>query len=296
MQFRKPFQFSRRTFPVVLTAFAVWLGLYVHRTRMQEDAVQAIHNFGGWVRYDFQYPTGSYSVKDFDPKAKSGVPKWLLDRLGLDFFHSVVYVSLIYSTDSGKREENSNPSDKALQHLPKLPNLRTLLLAGTQASDASMRHLAKLKRLEQLYMWDVSKVSDIGVQHLKHLTNLEGIHISESRISVGALRVFGQLKEIESLSVQGNHFTDTGLSYLANSTKLKVLWVGLGPNQITDEGICHLCQLEELETLGLQNTHVTAKGLERLSTLRNLKSLFVTKRELGDTTQLAEILKGCKIE
>ena len=48
--------------------------------------------------------------------------------------------------------------------------------------------------------------------------------------------------------------------------------------------------------LGLQKTHVTAKGLERLSTLRNLKLLIVTEGDLGDTTQLAEILKGCKIQ
>ncbi len=64
--------------------------------------------------------------EDFDPKAESAVPKWLLDRLGLDFFYSVVQVNLNYSEDGGKREENHNPTDEALQRLANLPNLRVL--------------------------------------------------------------------------------------------------------------------------------------------------------------------------
>jgi hypothetical protein len=295
MYLRRLFQFRLRTLLVLLTALSVWLGLHVRSVRMQQDVVQAIHDYGGWIRYDFQFPSGQFSHKDFDPKAESAVPKWLLDRLGLDFFYSVVQVNLNYSEDGGKREENHNPTDEALQRLANLPNLRVLLLSDTQASDASMVHLAKLKRLERLYMWDVSQVSDIGVKHLRHLTNLKYIHISNSGIADGSLQVFGQFKNVEGLSLQGNHFTDEGLSYLSNATKLKSLWVGLGDKHITNKGILHLCQLQKLETLGLQKTRVTAKGLEQLSTLRNLKSLFVTKEDLGDTTKLAEILHGCKI-
>ncbi len=128
MYLRRLFQFRLRTLLVLLTALSVWLGLHVRSVRMQQDVVQAIHDYGGWIRYDFQFPSGQFSHKDFDPKAESAVPKWLLDRLGLDFFYSVVQVNLNYSEDGGKREENHNPTDEALQRLANLPNLRVLLL------------------------------------------------------------------------------------------------------------------------------------------------------------------------
>jgi hypothetical protein len=248
---------------------SVWLAFHVRNTENQRKSVAAIHEYGGWVRYDFQFPGGEYSHRDFDPKARSRIPKWLLDGLGIDFFHDVVQVNLNYSDDSGKREENHNPSDEALQYLTGFRKLRVLLLSDSQASDFSMRHLARLKSLEYLYMWDVTHVSDQGVSYLRKLPNLQFVHLSSSQITDKSLETFAQMPKIEALSLQFNQFTDEGLKHVSQCLNLETLWVcgrqDERPNLITDSGLKSLQKLRKLKTLGIQNTLVTFDGIEEFS-------------------------------
>lgn len=262
------FRFRLRTLLLVFTAVSIWLGFHVQSTRLQRQSAAAIAEYGGWLRYDFQFPAGDYSHKGFDPKARSRVPNWLLERLGVDFFHDVVQVSLNYSEDSGKREENKNPSDEALQYLRGFPNLRVLLLSDTQASDSSMRHLTGLSRLEYLFMWDATAVTDAGVAHLRELKRLRYIHLSSSQITDKSLAVFAKLPDVKGLSLQFNHFTDDGLERVARLEELESLWV-CGKvdreNKITDVGLKRIVTLKHLTTLGIQHTEVTSQGVDEFS-------------------------------
>ncbi|MGI9457216.1 MAG: hypothetical protein ACR2NU_11690 [Aeoliella sp.] len=265
MHVKRLFRFRLRTLLVVVTALSVWLGFHVRATRLQKEAVQAVQNYGGWVRYDYQFPSGVFSHSDFDKKAQSGIPIWILERAGVDFFHSVVQVNLNYTNDGGGRQENHNASDDALQHLQGFPNLRILLLADRQATDSSMKHLARLKKLERLYMWDVSEVGDAGVAHLSDLLELRYIHLTTSRITDLSLRVFAELPKLEGLCLQYNHLSDEGLILLAESRKLEELWVcgeNDRENEITDAGLRSLDKLTNLTEFGVQHTHVTADGME----------------------------------
>jgi Leucine Rich repeat len=259
-------RFRLRTLLLVFTALSIWLGIHVHRTRLQERSIAAIREYGGWLRYDFQFPSGKFSHKDFDPRARSWVPDWLREQLGIDFFHDVVQVSLNYSEDSGQRKENHNPSDDALQHLPGFSNLRVLLLSGTQASDSSMRHLSRLRRLEYLFMWDAVNVTDAGVAHLAGLKQLRYIHLSTSQITDKSLAVFATFPELTGLSLQFNHFTDEGLKHVAGLSELESLWVCRekedGSNNITDMGLTPLRNLTRLTELGVQHTRVTPAGVK----------------------------------
>jgi hypothetical protein len=265
---RNIFRFRLRTLLLVFSALSVWLGFHVHSTEKQRDAVAAIQKYGGWVRYDFQYPSGEYDWNDFDSKARSPVPRWLIDRLGFDFFHDVVHVSLNYSEDSGKRDENHNPSDEALQYLPEFSDLRVLLLSDTQASDTSMQYLAKLKKLECLMMWDVTNVTDAGAAHLGGLRNLHYIHLTTSQITDNSLAMFARLPKIRGLSLQFNDFSDKGLKDVSRCKDLENLWVcgrSDRPNEITDAGLKQLENLTKLTHLGIQNTRITPKGLDQFS-------------------------------
>ncbi|MEZ6072985.1 MAG: hypothetical protein R3C10_22655 [Pirellulales bacterium] len=261
---------------------AVWLAWHVHLARRQQQAVAAIREYGGWVRYDYQFPSGAFSYKNFDPKAESAVPRWVLDQLGPDVFHDVVQVSLNYSEDSGTREVNGNSSDDALQHLPKLPDLRVLLLSETQASDESMRYLAQLPRLEHLYMWDVHQVSDAGVEHLRKLKNLRSVHIGHSQITDKSVDILTRCPKIESLSLQGHRFTDRTFEYASRRPNLKSLVVGLGSVTFTDDGLAHLEGLTELERLGIQQGQITDSGVIHLVKLAKLKDLWISGNQLTD--------------
>lgn len=268
MSYKNLIRFRLRSLLVLSAVFSIWLAIHVTSTRHQKEAVKAIQGYGGWVRYDFQYPSGLYSHKDFDPKAGSWVPLWALDLLGIDFFHAVVHVSLNYSEDSGTRQENDNRSDEALQHLPMLPKLRTLLLQDTQVTDSSMLHIGQLTNLENLLMWDAIRVSDKGTTYLRPLKKLKYIHLSNSQITDKSLKVFGELSRLEGLALQFNCFSDEGLKHLDKLRCLKTLWV-CGPenrsNDVTDHGLALLAERHNLSCLGMQNTKVTVDGIASFS-------------------------------
>jgi len=71
---RRWFQYSLRSFLVVLTALAVWLGIVVNSAREQREAVKAIEALGGQVLY------GPFAMLR-------------LRRTGNDYFQSVEVVS-----------------------------------------------------------------------------------------------------------------------------------------------------------------------------------------------------------
>ena len=289
---RRWFQFSLRSFLLLLTIFGVWLGLHVRSAKRQADAVAAIKAHGGWVYYDFQYDLATGGV---DQNAESWVPAWLPSRLGDDLFHDVEAISLVYNDDTGKRLDHAKVTASALPHLEALPDLKGVYLDKTQATDEGMRHIGGLKKLEVLMIWDTSEITDVGASHLKNLTKLKCLHLSNSRISDKSLKTFSQIPRLEDLSLQGSQFSDEGLAYVKDMRQLKRLGIGLGNNRkITDEGLIHLKGLTRLQTLDLQQTAVTAKGLEHLTGLKSLKWILVTG-EIGDLTKIKRALPTCQI-
>jgi Leucine-rich repeat (LRR) protein len=142
------------------------------------------------------------------------------------------------------------------------------MLSGTQASDLSMQHLAQVKKLERLFMWDVTHISDKGTAYLRDLKNLEYIHLSGSQITDKSLAMFAELPKIKGLSLQFNRFTDKGLERVSHSHDLEALWVcgrDEKPNDITDAGLGSLQNMKNLKELGIQNSLVTSEGIEEFS-------------------------------
>jgi len=290
---RRWLQFGLRTLLLATTVFGVWLGIHMQRVRRQREAVRAIRDFGGCVHYDFQAapkPTGW----QFDSRIEPPIPKWLLSRLGVDFFYNVVEVNLVYDFDSGAAEANPNVTDAALPHLESFPKLRALYLKETQATDDGLRLVGKLKGLTDLYMWDAANVTDEGIFHLSGLSNLKNIHVSNSQIGDESLRVLGSLPLVQSMSLQGNHFTDQGLAHLQDCATLHELWIGMGPTTITDAGMSFLRQLTNLEGLDLSNTRVTGDGLAQLAGLTKLKALYLSGTN-ADSSALRKALPKCSI-
>jgi hypothetical protein len=253
------FQFRLITVFIVVAVICFWLSMQVHRANKQREAVAAVKNSGGWIRYDFQFVQGK-----FDPEATSWVSGWLKPRLGDDLFHDVVEVNLVYNADGVLRLENRNESDEVLRHLSGFPHLKRLMLHDDQASDDGMSYVGKLHELEEIYMWRAKNLSDKGIGRLADLRRLKSIHVSFSQITDESLRIFGRMRQMERLSLQGNHFTDRGLAHLAGLSRLDGLYIGIGDCQVTDAGLVHLEGLLVLTSLELQESKVTDKGVRRL--------------------------------
>jgi len=69
--------------------FGVGLGWIVYRARVQRDAVAAIERAEGTVWYEWQWRNGKPVLNGRTP-----CPQWLIDLVGVDYFGSVVRVSL----------------------------------------------------------------------------------------------------------------------------------------------------------------------------------------------------------
>jgi hypothetical protein len=216
--------------------------------RRQAEAVAQVQKLGGWVLYDFQFdPTVRGTSRK--PNAQSRVPPWLLDRAGLDMFHSVVQVNMVYNEPpGGRRQDNQQITDSIKQTLARLPRLRQILLKDTQATDECLKAIGRLPFMERLYCWDAHNVTDLGVAQLRLLRRLKYVHLSKSKITDESLRIFGRMPQLEALSLQQNTFTDAGLA--------------------------HLHGLKLLETLAISDTHATSDGVAQLKqTLPALKTV-----------------------
>lgn len=289
---RRLMQFSMRSLLLAMTVLCIWLGIHAHRVRKQKEAVRAIRESGGWVYYEFQETPGKPG--NFDVRLRPALHNWLCAALGDDFFYDAVEVNLVYSTDSGTREENANLSDDALQHLEGLPQLRHLLLCRGQATDRGLQRVGKLNKLERLYMWHASEVTDQGVAHLSKLRNLKSIHLDSSRVTDESLRLLAKLPSLERLALQQNHFTDQGLAYLKGNATIRSLWVGLGDGEITNAAMPYLAEMPNLECLDLQKTQVTLSGLELLGQAKNLKELIIGGTN-ADASAMQKLFPNCTV-
>ena len=113
--YRRWFQYSLRSFLILLTVFAVWLGVVVNRAREQREAVKAIEALGGLVFYDWEL------VSSARPRMN-----------GDDLFHNVELVIYGYS-------ERENLL-QLIPHLQRVRGLKTLIVADA-VSEATLNQL-----------------------------------------------------------------------------------------------------------------------------------------------------------
>ncbi len=148
--------FSLRTFFVLLTVFAVWLGVVVNRAREQREAVVAIEALGGVVVYDWQpklttqskgkwtahritEKQGRWEFAFATGKRKLEFPAWLRRIVGDELFqdvHGVAFIGVstvrVHFTDERIR--------RCIPHLKRLQHLKTAIFEG-EVSDEMMTEL-----------------------------------------------------------------------------------------------------------------------------------------------------------
>ena len=80
-------RFSLRVLILVVLTVGGGLGWVVNQARIQRDAVTAIQKAGGVCLYDWDFRKGAPN-----PNGTPMAPRWLVDRLGVDYFGHVVSV------------------------------------------------------------------------------------------------------------------------------------------------------------------------------------------------------------
>jgi len=131
------FRFSLRLLLVAMTIVAVLLAVWAEGARKQRAGVAWVLKQGGHISFDYQGPEadGTYRTD-----AKPPGPKWLRDRLGIDYLATVTGVIL-------DRDEITD-----LAPLTNLPGLRSVALMNHVHPNTDFSPLQELPHLEELYL------------------------------------------------------------------------------------------------------------------------------------------------
>ena len=204
-------QLSLKGFFVLVTVLGGvlgWLSVKARDAAAQKRAVAAIRSVYGHAIYDYQWPTDTSTT---NMQATSPVPPWLIDLLGADFFHNVVYVVLDSPRVSDATLElldgfaqvrfvfiaESHVTNRGLKRLRALPKLRWLWISDENIDDDGIAELAKLTRLQELELYDV-KVTDHGLQQLKSIAGLKTLSLGDTKVTeAGVAELRRSLPECE---------------------------------------------------------------------------------------------------
>jgi internalin A len=253
-------RFRLRLLIAIVLLIGASLGWIVNRVRVQREAVAAIRSAGGQVFYDWEWKNRRLARNSRVNKPRG--PKWLLDRLGVDYFNHIVYVSL-----------TEPASDEIMAQIGQLNGLEILWLPGSRVTDTGLSHLNGLTRLRTLVLLR-TPITDAGLAHLEGLYSLEQLYLGETAITDAGLAHLKGLYSLEELYLRGTAITDAGLAHLKGLSRLKKL--DLSMTQVRGAGLAHLGVLKQLDTLSLVATGVDDDAMVHVANLAGLRSLNLT--------------------
>jgi hypothetical protein len=194
---RRWFRFNLRSLLVLVTIACVgfgWLGVKVRAKQREREAVKALRDLGGEVRYDYEFNSNWSEVENPTPPG----PEWLRELLGNDIFACAV------SAHCGPQT-----TDVDLRHLAAFGQLRALYLGETQITDEGMVHLRGLNKLEWLSLPNI-KITDAGMIHIAELSKLIFLYVNGTHMTNAGLVNLAALSELRWLCVRDTQVTDSG--------------------------------------------------------------------------------------
>lgn len=195
---------SIRALMIVVLIIGGGLGWAVQRAKFQHDAVAAIQRAGGAALYEWEWQNNS-PVSNGKPWA----PRWLVDRLGVDYFGHVVFVQVY--PDHGRAD-----AGEVLSHISRLGRLKILNLFGPSVTDARLACLDGLTSLQELKL-NGAKVSGSGLEHLNGLTGLKVLRFEDTPVGDAGLIDLRELSGLKELWLYRTRVTDSGARELQSA-------------------------------------------------------------------------------
>jgi hypothetical protein len=223
LRWRRPhIRVRMRTLTEMILLSACGMGWMAYRARVQREAVAAVRRVNGGVRYEWQAVSkDGLIVYDSSPRA----PKWLVDMIGVDYFGSVVGVSVVV----GHR-----PPDALVARIAQLNRLEELGLCTSLLTDEDMAQIGSLTSLRKLGL-NGRHLTERGMSQLGRLNRLEILTLQGASVSDAEVLCLAKLTRLKRLDLRGTQLSDAGLAHLKNLANLKVLMIS-GP-RFTDVGV-----------------------------------------------------------
>ena len=234
-------RFRLQTLLVLVTAFAVALGLFVrelHREHRKEQVAAEVHRLGGHVRYKRTRPG--------EKKATGVVNGWLRVFLGNEYFAEASYIAL--------RPRSADDLDLLLA----FPEITRLKLIGSAGTDAALGRLIGLNQLESLDLHDAI-TSERGLKSLAELPNLRALALANCSLSDESLNSLTEIPNLRSLHFTKCSPSDESLKSLAKIPNLRSL--SFRDCSLSDSSLRSLYGARSSVELGLFKTNVTEAGM-----------------------------------
>ncbi len=258
---RLRFRFGLMTLLSAVTVFCVWLGYQAEQTRCQREAVESLSRSNAiHVVYDYE------ADPDSGENDKPGVPQWLLNIFGKDFFYDVEFVSANYFF---------HPADEArLARLSDLPKLKRFELVASSLSNRGLESIASATSLEELVFVQVEFADEPGLSTLSHLENLQTLTVFKcDGITLAELAQFDS-SPIQELSL--HWFADepgalaSGIQGFGSLQRLSLNSISLG-----HADFAALAKLPSLTRLELDNFSCSEEALRILNESPSLETIHV---------------------
>jgi Leucine-rich repeat (LRR) protein len=210
----------------------------------------------GYSDADSRVNSAMSSVEQFDRLEELDYFNSKLEDAGLSHVRNLKGLKVLIL--NGTRVTN-----RGLMHLRSLENLEELRLCTTDThgnhvalDEEGVENILGLTKLKKLSMFN-SGANDRTIRHISRLRSLEELDLALSNISDDGLEHLVGLTRLRKLELGCSHFTDRGMATLAKMTSLRELDLGgdRSPDDpdwhspITAVGVKHLTKLRDLEFL-----------------------------------------------
>ncbi len=177
----------------------------------------------------------------------------------------------------------TNITDKGMKNIINLKSLEVLHLPDP-ATDISMAYVGELISLKKLFLKESgSLITDAGLKHVAKLKNLEEICLCGNDMGDNGLVYIKDLPKLEYLCIKGKNFSDRGMVHIKNMKSLKMLSFHEDLSYISDAGLADISEIPNLEYLCLHAMkNITDKGIAHLTKMRSLKQLHIESAKITD--------------
>ncbi len=165
-----------------------------------------------------------------------------------------------------------------LLQLGGLSRVRSVLLGGTDITDAGLVAIGKLQTLTNLDLRDCAVTND-GMGHLVGLSKLKALKLSGKNgatlVDDGGLEHIAKLANLKVIGLDFLWVSEVGLEELSKLSKLEEVYIG--NTTIGDDAMSILAEMPNLKKLRISATGVGDEGIAHLASVTGLTELDVSE-------------------
>jgi Leucine-rich repeat (LRR) protein len=184
-------------------------------------------------------------------------------------------------------------SDRSMEVLVKLPQLRAVRLVGGNVTDRGVATLLRAPQLRELDVRNCRNVTNAAIEQIAQKPTLRVLKIGGPAIDDRSLAIVGRMKNLVGLGIEGGNLSDAGLGKLA-SLGLEDLALH-NCAQVTDRGLDVLANYGSLRQLTLQGVAAKGAAIQKLPHPERLTSLSLAQSGVTDA-ELAGIARLTHLE